>query len=350
MALCHNCDDTRDEYIGNGVQKEYQITFEYNDREDVAVAFWNEDLLVWEPVPNTEWVFQHDTLIRFNDAPAYGQKFIIYRCTDLEPLPAEFYPGTPIKAKDLNDNFFVLKSAIEEVRCAVNRNDNKSEEKYWDKVDDTIRYEEQINGEAEPLLDDEHIFDAEAIAARHDSYVSDTKPADLPYEQPGKIWWDTDDLMGRWWDPAIGAWVTYGTSGPAGPPGDFGPPGRMIISDAPPTEYPAVGSNTARPLEAGDLWFDSYNVLMYVYYIDNHGPGQWVSVSKTGPAGQDGQDGTDGLDGGNFPDAPVDGTTYGRKDATWVPVTAAGSFSVKEPLKLENNELSIDLLTIPNAP
>jgi hypothetical protein len=295
-------------------------------------------------------VFQHDTLIRFNDAPAYGQKFIIYRCTDLEPLPAEFYPGTPIKAKDLNDNFFVLKSAIEEVRCAVNRNDNKSEEKYWDKVDDTIRYEEQINGEAEPLLDDEHIFDAEAIAARHDSYVSDTKPADLPYEQPGKIWWDTDDLMGRWWDPAIGAWVTYGTSGPAGPPGDFGPPGRMIISDAPPTEYPAVGSNTARPLEAGDLWFDSYNVLMYVYYIDNHGPGQWVSVTKTGPAGQDGQDGTDGLDGGNFPDAPVDGTTYGRKDATWVPVTAAGSFSVKEPLKLENNELSIDLLTIPNAP
>ena len=151
-------------------------------------------------------------------------------------------------------------------------------------------------------------------------------------------------------DPAVGAWVTYGTSGPAGPPGDFGPPGRMIISDAPPTEYPAVGSNTARPLEAGDLWFDSYNVLMYVYYIDNHGPGQWVSVTKTGPAGQDGQDGTDGLDGGNFPDAPSDGTTYGRKDATWVPVTAAGSFSVKEPLKLENNELSIDLLTIPNAP
>ena len=49
MALCHNCDDVRIEYIGNGVQKEYEITFEYNEREDVAVAFWNADYLVWEP-------------------------------------------------------------------------------------------------------------------------------------------------------------------------------------------------------------------------------------------------------------------------------------------------------------
>ena len=149
MALCHNCSDARNEYVGNGVQKEYKITFEYFDKNYVAVAFWNEDLLVWEPIPNTEWVFQHDTLIRFNDAPANGQKFIIQRCTDLEPLPAEFYPGTSIKAQDLNDNFFVLKSAIEEARCAIQRQSEKSEEKYWDKVDDIITEEEQTNGSAD---------------------------------------------------------------------------------------------------------------------------------------------------------------------------------------------------------
>ena len=38
MALCHNCDEVRDEYVGNGVQKEYEITFEYYDQDDVAVA------------------------------------------------------------------------------------------------------------------------------------------------------------------------------------------------------------------------------------------------------------------------------------------------------------------------
>ena len=73
-------------------------------------------------------------LFVFDEAPESGQKFIIYRCTDLEPLPAEFYPGTPIKAKDLNDNFFILKAAIEEAKCAIQRNDEKSEEKYWNKI------------------------------------------------------------------------------------------------------------------------------------------------------------------------------------------------------------------------
>ena len=126
MALCHNCDDARNVYIGNGVQKEYEITFEYFRKEDVAVANWDEENLVWVPVDDSEWAWQHETLIRFNDAPANDQKFIIYRCTDLEPLPAQFHPGHSIKAEDLNENFFVLKSAIEEARCAISRNDQKS--------------------------------------------------------------------------------------------------------------------------------------------------------------------------------------------------------------------------------
>ena len=62
MALCHNCAEVRDEYVGNGVQKEYEITFEYYDQDDVAVAFWNSETLVWEKIPNTDWVFQHETL------------------------------------------------------------------------------------------------------------------------------------------------------------------------------------------------------------------------------------------------------------------------------------------------
>ena len=221
MALCHNCDDARNKYTGNGAQNEYEITFEYYRKEDVAVAFWDDENLVWVPVDNDEWTWVHESLIRFNEAPAYGQEFIIYRCTDLEPLPAQFYPGTAIKAQDLNDNFFVLKSAIEEARCAISRNDDKAEDKYWDRVDDTITREQQINGEAEALLDDEHIFDAEAIAARHDSYVQSGTPTALPYEQPGKIWNDTDDLRDYFWDSNVGTWISFTKTGPKGPPGDF---------------------------------------------------------------------------------------------------------------------------------
>ena len=322
MALCHNCAEVRDEYVGNGVQKEYEITFEYYDKDDVAVAFWSEETLAWETISNTDWVFQHETLIRFKEAPEYDQKFIIYRCTDLTSLPAEFYPGTPIKAQDLNDNFFVIQSAIEEARCAINRNDEKSEEKYWNKVDDTIIKEQQINGEAEALLDEEHIFDAEAIAARHDAYVQDNTPATLPYEQPGKVWYDTKDLRNYFWEPTIGIWVSFSESGPPGPPGEFGPPGKVIISDSPPTEYPAAGEYQARPLESGDQWFDSYNVILYVYYVDNHGPGQWVSVTNTGPEGPEGPQGEDGGEVLNF----------------------------VNPLVKTDLTVTLNLLTVPNLP
>ena len=61
------------------------------------------------------------TTIRFNEPPAANKKFLFYRCTDLIDGFAEFYPGTAIKAQDLNDNFFVLQSGIEEARCAVQR-------------------------------------------------------------------------------------------------------------------------------------------------------------------------------------------------------------------------------------
>lgn len=320
MTLCQDCDNTRDEYISNGVQKEYLITFEYSEREDVAVAFWNTELLTWVEVSDDEWFFVHDTLIRFNVAPVNDQLLMIYRCTNIDQLPAEFFAGSSIKAQDLNDNFFVLKSAIEEAKCSIRIGDGTLDEKDWNKLEDTITKAKQINGEAQALLDDNHIFDAAAIAARHDSYVQPNTPTVLTYEQPGKIWNDTDDLLDYFWDANIGAWVSFTKSGPAGPQGDFGPAGKVIVSDSPPTEYPAIGSNAARPLENGDLWFDSYQVLAYIYYVDNTGPGQWVSISKSGPKGET----------GGIPEAPVDGVTYGRKDATWVVVSDVPTASATE--------------------
>ena len=319
MALCHNCDTARDTYTGNGVQKEYLITFEYYTRDDVAVAFFDASLASWVKIPNADWTFQHDTLIRFNDPPAFNQEFIIYRCTDLVSLPAEFFPGHSIKAEDLNNNFFVIKSAVEEVRCYTERYSNTSDLKYWSKIDSTITEAQQKAGQAEALLNSSHIFDAAAIAARHDAYVQDDQPAAVAYEQDGKIWNDTDDLRHYFWDASVGAWVSFTASGPSGVQGDFGPPGKVIVGDNPPTQYPAVGSNTARSLESGDLWFDSYRAIMYVYYVDEQSA-QWVAVSKSGPKGDKGDTGNPG-----FADVPNDGVLYGRKDAAWEAVPAAFS-------------------------
>ena len=134
MALCHNCDDVRIEYIGNGSQTDYTFPFEYNERQDVAVAFLECRLSGMGTSKLTGWVFLNDTTLRFDEAPENEQKLIIYRCTDLTPLPAEFYPGTAIKAQDLNDNFFVLRNAIEDAKCATERWMKRQRRKYWNKV------------------------------------------------------------------------------------------------------------------------------------------------------------------------------------------------------------------------
>jgi hypothetical protein len=345
MALCHNCDDTRIEYIGNGTQEDYTFPFEYNERNDVAVAYWNADYQVWEPI-TTGWVFLNDTTLRFDTAPEVNQKLIIYRCTDLSPLPAEFYPGTAIKAQDLNDNFFVLKSAIEEARCAISRQDEKAEEKYWNKVtydevatgvepdigetvystdrwvctDDAVastgaiceyvaqELAEEIVTEADvqdgrwtqntsPLDTDDKVPSTAAITERLDPYFQDYVPSDTPrWRMPGKVWFDNDRVETKFWDQANQTWVT---SGVAGPPGPTGPKGtyQTIVSDTAPTQR-----TDSSALQNGDVWFNSTNAELFVWYDDGQPDSilgkQWVQAVG-------GAKGVQGEQGGQGPIGPV---------------------------------------------
>ena len=343
MALCHNCDEARIEYIGNGNQTDYTFPFEYNERQDVAVAFWNEEYLVWEPVTEG-WEFLNDTTLRFEEAPENEQKLIIYRCTDIEPLPAEFFPGTPIKARDLNDNFFVLKNAIEEARCGLQRLDEKAEGKYWNKVqyeeepdeanpdvgetvystdewvctDEAVastqaicdKIEEEIdltkviekdnregrwiqNGEND---DDEHFATTAAITDRLDPFFQPDVPAATPWRVPGKLWFDNNDVLSRVWDQENRTWVASGLSGPPGP---IGPTGnyQTIVSDNAPTRRT---DNT--PLQNGDVWFNSTNASLYVWYDDGNPASvrgkQWVQA--VGGSGEQGPPGPPGQDSYNF--------------------------------------------------
>ncbi len=316
MSTCHNCDESRIEYTSNGASLLYSFPFEYNTRDDVKVATKNLNN-TYNPVADSTWGFANDTTVRLNEPFPAGQKFMIYRCTDINPLPAEFFAGNSIKAQDLNDNFFVLQSAIEENRCAISKVD--------DEFVNTITQAEQENG-LWTEFDDQRLASSDAIRARSDTHVTDVVPPTIVYEQPGKGWENTDKCWSSYWNGDADAWVAYVNTGPRGVQGPQGPPGQSIVGP--------------------------------------DGP--------QGPPGLDGNDGADGADGGTFPDAPADGQLYGRKDndwevvtgdieeapddgqvygrrgadTSWVPVTAAGTFTVIAPLKLENNALSIDLLTL----
>jgi hypothetical protein len=53
----------------------------------------------------TAYTLANATTVQFNTAPANGVAIRLYRQTDDENLAATFFPGSAIRAKDLNDNF-----------------------------------------------------------------------------------------------------------------------------------------------------------------------------------------------------------------------------------------------------
>ena len=150
MTLCHNCNTTRSIYTGNGTQREFSFSWEYYAATDIRVANWDSTLKAWSNVPSTDQLNNTVTwslstavqggltvaVVTFTNAPAQDQEFIVYRCTDLSPLPAQFNAGSSIKAQDLNDNFFVLQSAIEEARCSIERQSEVSDERYLQELSD----------------------------------------------------------------------------------------------------------------------------------------------------------------------------------------------------------------------
>ena len=358
MALCHNCDTTRIEYTGDGSQTDFTFPFEYNDTGDVSVAFFNEDKMQWVRQNRNKWSFKNDTTIKFDEAPEEDQLLLIYRCTDLEPLPAEFFPGSTIKAKDLNDNFFVIKSAIEEGRCETERLDNINKERYWNKIsyldpddedvenpagetvygtdrwvcaDDKIPTTQAVCNHVEEELDllrvtdqdqrkgrwihEDNNYDSNnyfattaAITERLDPYFQGTLPKQPPYQIPGKAWFDNNEVRYRVWDEVASVWIDATKAGRRGKQGPIGPH-KTIVSETAPARR---DDNTA--LQNGDLWFDSSSAQIYVYYDDGNPDNargvQWVQAVSVGLQGPPGTAGGSTSIGPNAPVDPAGGDLW----------------------------------------
>lgn len=84
-------------YTGNGSTTNYSFTFEYIKQSDVKATL--------DGTATTAFTFANATTLSFNTAPANGVAIRIFRDTDINTLEATFFPGSAIKAEDLNNNF-----------------------------------------------------------------------------------------------------------------------------------------------------------------------------------------------------------------------------------------------------
>lgn len=101
----------KNNYVGDGSTVLYSFTFPYIEVPDVKVTL--------DGTPTTEFIFANATTIQFLTAPANGAAITIYRETDNSDLKAVFFPGSAIRARDLNDNFTQSLYVVQEATIDV---------------------------------------------------------------------------------------------------------------------------------------------------------------------------------------------------------------------------------------
>jgi hypothetical protein len=87
---------TENTYTGNGSTTLYSFTFPYLDEADIKVTLNGS--------PTTAYTLANATTISFTTPPANGDSIRIYRRTNTDKAKATFFPGSAIRAQDLNNN------------------------------------------------------------------------------------------------------------------------------------------------------------------------------------------------------------------------------------------------------
>ena len=145
--MANSCDTVQSLRTGDGVTTQFSFTFTYDKESEVNVSLWDTTIKYYVPLANDQWSLVNATTIQFNTAPPAivddsGNAIAnvkIWRQTDIESLVASFYPGSAIRAQDLNNNFEQLQHAIQEGRCSIPDGVVVLLEDYWNRTTDTLK-------------------------------------------------------------------------------------------------------------------------------------------------------------------------------------------------------------------
>jgi hypothetical protein len=145
--MATSCDTVQSIRTGDGTTTQFSFTFTYDKESEVNVSLWDETIEYYVPLADDQWSFVNATTIQFiTPPPAIVDKdgnpianIKIWRQTDVDSLVASFYPGSAIRAQDLNANFEQLRNALQEGRCTIPDGVVVLLGDYWNRTADTIR-------------------------------------------------------------------------------------------------------------------------------------------------------------------------------------------------------------------
>ena len=112
---------TRQTYTGDGSTVLFTFAFPYVVPSDVVVEV-NSTITPQNSI-NYPWSFANSNTIQFVTAPPTGINIEIYRDTNLDEVVYAFYPGSSIRAKDLNVNFDQILYVAQESRVLIENAD-----------------------------------------------------------------------------------------------------------------------------------------------------------------------------------------------------------------------------------
>jgi hypothetical protein len=286
------------QYTGDGTAKTFSIPFPYLARAHVHLYLDNKELK-----DGTDFNWTSGTQVQLTVAPQApvagttpkaAEVLTVRRQTPEDDQLVQWKDGSYIIQADLNESDRQWLYLIQEHHDALmllitgsgsipgggnpavslafwnnlprNKDPNKDTAT---ELAQTIQKLDQLLGDWPKDGKDKFIATTDAISARLDPYVQDGVPPALGLpqkEQVGKQWFDTDDLVQRFWDADAGAWVTLANTGPQGPPGP-----NVFYGIAFPPEPTSYG-----------LWYDTNRKELRLRYNDGTGV-QWVLAGGVAP-------------------------------------------------------------------
>lgn len=137
----NTCAQPPELYQGDGSTTKYSFSFQYIKPADIVVFLWNDITNTYDKCTlvdsnactgqPTEYYFENSTPVEITFCVAPGlpptnrpsdfSNVIIGRETDICQMVAYFYPGTSIRAQDLNNDFTQILLAIQDLPAQVRR-------------------------------------------------------------------------------------------------------------------------------------------------------------------------------------------------------------------------------------